>query len=263
MSGIIKHINEHSDDILDENKVSSLLKFSKIINKIYCYKTVPSTQTKAKKSLPGTLIISQKQTCAYGRMQRKWHSQKGGLWFSFVLAPNIASDEITKISLIIALSLNRVFKSLKIKNKIKWTNDILISNKKVVGILAEIVQSKNVVCGIGINVKNNLSQDLKGIATNLQIETKKDFSLEKLLILFFKNFETIYCDFLKNGFGKYKSEYIKNMAYKNILVEVNTGFAKIIGINKGIDGNGCLLIKQSLGLKKVMSGTLRELKNEN
>ncbi|MGI0068935.1 MAG: biotin operon repressor, partial [Nitrosopumilaceae archaeon] len=56
-------------------------------SKIYYFETIYSTQDFALK-LPskhyenGSLIIAQKQTRGRGRLNRKWVSPKGGIWFS-------------------------------------------------------------------------------------------------------------------------------------------------------------------------------------
>ena len=59
---------------------------------LHYFESIGSTQIQAKKSaLAGspekTLVLADKQFSAYGRMQRKWISPAGGLWFSIVLRP--------------------------------------------------------------------------------------------------------------------------------------------------------------------------------
>ncbi len=42
----------------------------------------------ANKGYPhGTVIVAEEQTQGRGRFKRKWHSPKGGLWFSIIFRP--------------------------------------------------------------------------------------------------------------------------------------------------------------------------------
>lgn len=257
-----------SDDILNKKEISSLLFFSKLIKNVIFYKKITSTQIKIKEGAERnlydkTLIIAQEQTSAYGRMKREWSSQNGGLWFSFLLAPKIRPDEISKLSLVAGMAINRVLKEFYLTDsKIKWTNDILIDNKKIAGILIEISAEQDkvnwVAVGIGINLNNDLPENLTHISTSLKKVLKRNVSRKEFLGLFIKTFENLYFDFQKNGFSKFFKEYNKNIAYMNLPVKVDTGFDIIKGVNKGVDEEGKLILKNNNKTLKIISGTLRE-----
>ena len=83
------------------------------------------------------------------------------------------------------------------KLNIKIPNDIMINNKKVGGILTQVITEgekiKYILIGIGINVnETDFSGEIKDIATSLKIEFKKDFQREEILAEICNLFEK-YC----------------------------------------------------------------------
>ena len=129
----------------------------------YYFEEIDSTQNFAlqiasNKKEHGTIIIAQKQTDGKGRLNRKWVSSKGGIWFSIILHPKFSIEESTLLPIAASLALsNTIQKTLKIKTKVKWPNDLTINGKKVAGMLIDVSsQSNNIesaVIGIGLNYK--------------------------------------------------------------------------------------------------------------
>ncbi|MDR3244129.1 MAG: biotin--[acetyl-CoA-carboxylase] ligase [Elusimicrobiota bacterium] len=239
--------------------------------KILKYKTIDSTQTKAKHladngAAAWTLIMAQKQSKGYGRLKRNWSSDEGGLWFSFILKPDIKAQDIQKISFIISVALIRVLKKLYgISAKIKWVNDIFYRNKKIAGIIVESSLEKDkvkwIIVGVGINVNNDLPLEFNKIACPLKNILKKKLNIEKLLSDFLTEFKSAYADFLLKGFEYFVQEYNRNLKFLNKKVAISvseTDENKIEGINKGIDKNGLILIETKDSNKKISTGTLRQ-----
>ena len=56
------------------------------------------------------------------------------------------------LTLVMGLAVARALNGLQVKAGIKWPNDVVLSGKKVCGILCEYAEGA-VVCGIGINLK--------------------------------------------------------------------------------------------------------------
>ncbi|KAF2957487.1 biotin--acetyl-CoA-carboxylase ligase [Thermotoga sp. Ku-13t] len=132
----------------------------------------------------GTVVVADVQTAGRGRFNRLWHSPEGGLWFSILFKPKkrVRPNFYTKLC---AVSIVRALKRLKIDAKLKWPNDIYVDGKKLAGILTETVfeeeQIRAVIVGIGLNVNNEIPQELKAKATSLKILTGEEF--EKLSIM--------------------------------------------------------------------------------
>ncbi|MDD5687175.1 MAG: biotin--[acetyl-CoA-carboxylase] ligase [Elusimicrobia bacterium] len=188
----------------------------------------------AKKSVTGTIIVSEKQLNGRGQFERGWDSGKGGLYFSIILKPVIL-DKPQKIQLLtykMALAIIDVFKNTcsvtRMKNKryscfIKPPNDIMIKidtgkvkkeHKKIAGILTESSISKSnaewVVIGVGININNKIPKSLKNIAISMKEITRKKWTIINILNRIIKNFENYHFRFTdKEIFEKYK-KYCKS-----------------------------------------------------
>ncbi|MDR1196116.1 MAG: biotin--[acetyl-CoA-carboxylase] ligase [Endomicrobium sp.] len=249
-----------------ENVLKKFLRPVGICKKILHFKKIGSTQTKiknfAQKGFPeGTVVIADEQSASYGRMQRKWFSPAGGLWFSMLLKPKIYPDAASNLSLLTALALNAALeKDYGIKTKIKWPNDILFEDKIIAGIIIEMSAEQDIVnwvaAGVGVNIDNILPDTLPEAAALGKI-FKKNIRRDELLASFLIEFNKIYNTFCKFGFGGFCEEYNKNHAFMNESVIIDGGFGIIKGINKGIGEDGKIIIETEKGIEKIISGTLR------
>ena len=106
----------------------------------------------------GDVVWADFQTAGRGQRGHVWHSQKGeNLTFSVVLEPLfVAIAEQFSVSEVVALSLVDMLAEYGIGAKIKWTNDIYVGDKKLVGILIEhslaATTLRRTIVGVGINV---------------------------------------------------------------------------------------------------------------
>ena len=127
--------------------------------KNFHFKILNSTTLKAEELLemgqktPFSLT-TERQTHGRGRNGKKWESPEGGLYFQAVYPYElIKTNRIPqKIACIIAEWFEKRF---KVKLTIKWPNDLLYQNKKIAGIICEVlsVSGKNYLSiGIGINI---------------------------------------------------------------------------------------------------------------
>ncbi|MDR1259878.1 MAG: biotin--[acetyl-CoA-carboxylase] ligase [Endomicrobium sp.] len=255
-----------SDDCEIKLKTKKSLKICKILK---YYKELDSTQIAAKKLAnenfeEGIIIVAEEQNKGYGRTEKIWNSNSGGLWFSMLLRPTIHPSESSKLALILSIALNRILeKKYKIHSEIKWPNDILIREKKIAGIIIEMSTKRNIinwiVAGIGININNNLPEYLVDTAISLNkilnAKVDRSYFLSEFLIIF----EDLYFDFQKNGFKQFFTEYNDKIAYKNKQIIVDDGYNTIIGKNLGIDIDGMLIVRTDNKLERITSGTVRLL----
>ena len=127
---------------------------------IYHFDITASTNDDARdeKYREGDVVWADFQTAGRGQRGHEWHSRKGeNLTFSVVLEPSfVPIAEQFSVSEVVALSLVDMLAEYGIEAKIKWTNDIYVGDKKLVGILIEHSLSsaslRRTVVGIGINV---------------------------------------------------------------------------------------------------------------
>ena len=146
-------------------EITSKIKTAYIGKRVYYFEEIDSTQNFAlqiaqNKKENGTIVIGQKQTNGKGRLNRKWVSSKGGIWFSIILHPKFTIEESVLLPIVAAVSLSSAIKkTLNLETNVKWPNDITLNGKKVAGILIDTSsQSNNIesmVLGVGINYKIN------------------------------------------------------------------------------------------------------------
>ena len=109
---------------------------------------------KSKKEKRG-IIISNLQTEGRGTMGKKWISLKGNFFASIFFELKKNMPKPNEFSLINPLILKKILYNYSNNDiKIKWPNDLLINNKKVCGILQELIKIEKksyLIIGIGIN----------------------------------------------------------------------------------------------------------------
>lgn len=110
-----------------------------------------------------TVILAKSQNKGRGRHGRQWVSPPGNLYVSVVLRPDCAPIVAATLSFVAALAAAETvaaFAPEPEQVRCKWPNDILVSGKKVAGILLETSISARqetewVVLGVGINLASH------------------------------------------------------------------------------------------------------------
>lgn len=136
--------------------------------RVHYYEELESTQDLAffmaeKSPLNGTVILAEKQLKGRGRLERKWISPRGGIWLSIILRPRIPPEKISFLGLAAALAVcDTIVEKTTLIPKIKWPNDILLSHKKVSGVLVNAatrgVKVEYAIVGIGINANVDINK---------------------------------------------------------------------------------------------------------
>jgi len=215
--------------------------------KIIKFDTIDSTNLYLKNKIKNNdinlpvCIQSDIQTKGKGRHNRKWISDKGGLYFS--IGKKIKkSEEVLLSPLKTAVILHKFLKEkFNINNLlVKWPNDIYYKNSKLAGILPNgIIGEKNnyVVIGIGINVNNETKINN---TCNLKNILNQNINIDRLLINFMKFYEkeksiesdkTI--DYINQnlyGKDKLKKLKIKGKSIKGVIKKVNYDYSLNIKI---------------------------------
>ena len=220
-------------------------------NKIIRLKKISSTQDYAKiiadKSDEGTIIITEIQTKGRGRYEREWDSQKGGLYFSIILKPQININKTFiptyKMALAILDTLKYFVNKTELKLFLKWPNDIVIKcnnkYKKISGILTESSIKKNkinwIVIGIGINANNKLPKSLNHIAISLKEITKRNIKIEFIFSSLIKHFEKYYNKYPTN---KVMEKYRENSIIPEVPITFINNQNKYTGKIRKIRNDG-------------------------
>lgn len=156
--------------------------------KIQRFESIASTNDYAKSKRSegqNLLVIAASQTGGRGTKGRSFSSTKGGLYLSKLsFYENFPAKDAFKIMQTAAAAVCETLASFGLLPKIKWANDVFVNGKKICGILIENTFSganiASSVVGIGLNVYNELPEELKNIATTMQKETGKTFPIEEV-----------------------------------------------------------------------------------
>ena len=247
------------------------LKTKLIGKRVYYFEEIDSTQNFAQniaadKQENGTIIIAEKQTSGRGRLDRKWTSPKGGIWFSLIIHPKFDVSSSTLIPILSAVALSKSIKSvLDIETEVKWPNDITMNGKKVAGVLVDASFQTNsidyLILGIGINFDidtKKLEKRLTKTPNFYGIDSlrgKEDKTPpKKLLKEFLLQFEKNLFQLDKGEKSKIIKEWTKRAAGIGKKITINTSNGKISGISQGIDNDGALKIKTRNEIKKIYVG---------
>ena len=247
------------------------LKTKLIGKRVYYFEEIDSTQNFAQniaadKKENGTIIIAEKQTSGRGRLDRKWTSPKGGIWFSLIIHPKFDVSSSTLIPILSAVALSKSIKSvLGIETEVKWPNDITMNGKKVAGVLVDASFQTNsidyLILGIGINFdidSKKLEKRLTKTPNFYGIDSlrgKEDKTPPKTLLKeFLLQFEKNLFQLDKGEKSKIIKEWTKRAAGIGKKITINTSNGKISGISQGIDNDGALKIKTKNETKKIYVG---------
>ena len=128
----------------------------------------------------GTVVLADCQTAGRGRRGRSFQSPAGkGLFFSILWRPDCAPEQLLPLTALSAVAVCRAIRQVcGAQAQIKWPNDLVLSGRKLAGILTEMALEgesghvSHVVVGIGVNVHQRLTDfdgEVAQIATSLDL----------------------------------------------------------------------------------------------
>lgn len=210
-------------------------------------------------AVEGTVVVAETQTAGHGRLGREWVSPKGGLWFSVVLRPELKPAEAVGLVFVSSLAVAEALRQLyHLEAETKWPNDVLVSGRKVCGILTEMNTTDEkvnyVIAGVGVNANFNVAkvfpEELRNTATSLENALGRKVKLEELFKMLLEKLENFYELFLKESFDSILAEWKKYAGFLNCQVEVTNGTEKWVGLALNVENDGALIIRLEDGTEK-------------
>lgn len=175
-----------------------------------------------------TVIVAESQTAGRGRYKRKWVSNTGNLYASFIYK---ISERDPKLSYAIAVAVAETMIHFGISPQIKWPNDVLIDGKKISGILIEYA-GNFVIIGIGINVE---SCPTKNEYKTTKVNDYVNASVQDVLNILIKKINK-----WRDADFALVREYWMNMAMAiNKTIKYQGKVAELIGLNE----SGALVLR--------------------
>ncbi|MFN4174326.1 MAG: biotin--[acetyl-CoA-carboxylase] ligase, partial [Parachlamydiaceae bacterium] len=152
------------------------------------------------------------QTKGRGRFHRQWVSpEKKGLLVSYAFkCPR--PESLTQL---FALSVCSILEEIGFNPEIKWPNDIILNQKKLGGILAEI-EGPYAIVGIGLNVNQEEGDlDINRPAVSLKIETEKEYDVNEILNTLNGKVVKDLSDYMINGFSSFMPSYKRHLMHRS------------------------------------------------
>jgi BirA family transcriptional regulator, biotin operon repressor / biotin---[acetyl-CoA-carboxylase] ligase len=122
----------------------------------------------------GLVVVAEHQTAGRGRLERTWETPaRSSVTFSVLLRPDVPPADWTWLPLLTGYAVHAALADRLPDVAVKWPNDVLVEERKLVGILVERVDTPDgpaAVVGVGINVSQTLDELPVALATSMALE---------------------------------------------------------------------------------------------
>ncbi|MGL6246985.1 bifunctional biotin--[acetyl-CoA-carboxylase] ligase/biotin operon repressor BirA [Pseudomonas sp.] len=205
------------------------------------------------------LVLSERQTAGRGRRGRNWASPFAeNIYYSLVLRIEGGMRQLEGLSLVVGLAVMQALRDLGIPTAgLKWPNDVLVGQKKIAGILLELVGDPADVChvvlGVGINVNMQATDEIDQQWTSMRLESGRVFDRNQLVAQLGLMLQKYLARHQADGFSAIQQEWEQNHLWQGRAVSLIAGVSQIDGEVLGIDSQGALRLKVN-GVEKVFSG---------
>jgi BirA family biotin operon repressor/biotin-[acetyl-CoA-carboxylase] ligase len=153
-----------------------------------------------------TVLATDTQTAGRGRLGRVWTAPpKCTLAVSVLVRPSFGPEAWGWLPLIAGLAMARAVASvLPVESAgrvaVKWPNDVLVSERKVSGLLAEIAPGGAVVLGAGLNLTIPADALPTETSTSLTLEgADADALLDRALAVYLRELAALYSELELHG----------------------------------------------------------------
>jgi BirA family biotin operon repressor/biotin-[acetyl-CoA-carboxylase] ligase len=200
----------------------------------------------------GTVALADEQTTGRGRLGRSWVAPPESNLLSTILVRPRDTTILRQVAMITPLAIvNAIAEVTSVQCDIKWPNDVQIAGKKLAGILIESATaddgSLTALVGAGINVNFDPREvdEIRDIATSLQVETGQQLDREALLAAYIFFFEQLY-DSAKGG-ASVRGRWRERLVTLGQRVSAAEPSRTTEGIAEDVDAEGALLLRTDDG----------------
>lgn len=234
--------------------------------KVEVFQNIDSTNKYARElaensSASGSVVLAEQQSAGRGRRGKSWVSPfAANIYLSMVWDFEQGAQALEGLSLAIGVAVKRVLTAQGIDAvQLKWPNDIYVERKKLGGILLEMVGDPagqcTVIVGIGLNVcmpaksGGEIEQDWTDVTTELkrQNPARSSPSRNALAAALISEILPLLSRFQSQGFAAYRDEWQAADAFYGLNAVISTPKQSIVGVVRGVDGNGALRLELESG----------------
>lgn len=254
-------------DALDLTGIRELLGNHPWRDTVQVLETVDSTNSWAKREAlqgapHGSVFISDEQTGGRGRLGRSFVSPRGrGVYLSVLLRPQCAPAEVAHVTAMAAVATcDAVEQVCGIRPGIKWTNDLILREKKLTGILTEMSAEwesgtlEYLVIGIGVNCNHretDFPEELRQKATSLYLETGQPVDRNQMAARLMEALFRLSEDMLAKK-AQWMEQYARDCITLGRPVKILRRDEVRRAMAMGIDENGALLVRYDSGEEGVV-----------
>lgn len=209
----------------------------------------------------GVVTLAEKQTAGKGRRGRQWISPYGAnIYMSLMWQFGHGMRPLDGLSLAVAVALAASFDRLGIHGvQLKWPNDLLYQQKKVGGILVDVVGDPmglcSVVVGVGLNVSMSEGVDSVGQPwSNLPAVNGRPVGRNALAAAALDGLVELLSHYEERGFSYYREQWLSLDAFSGKPVTVSCHGNSVQGIASGVDNQGALRLEVEGTIRCFNSG---------
>lgn len=207
----------------------------------------------------GSAVQALAQTSGRGRHGRKWESERGNFFLSFLLRPAMEARHAGRIGIAVGAALAETISGyLKDPRDLtlKWPNDALLAGKKCAGILVETEVSENSLTWAAVGVGVNIAAAPPDIGAYIErFSADPAIDLTAFREAFLRNMGVYYEELRGEGFVFIKEKWLKYAHSQGSPARVRLGERIEEGFFEGLDEDGSMLLRvKEMKVIKIPAG---------
>lgn len=229
-----------------------------------CDSTSTLLMARAEAGAPsGSVLVCERQTAGRGRRGRTWIAPDGGsLAFSLLWRFSPGTPPPMGLSLALGVAVARALEELGVKGAaLKWPNDVLVGDRKLAGILVELVPVRHramaVVLGIGLNLALPADFPDGPAIRACDLASVLPDPLPRVVVLaaLLRHLVRVLDAFQVGGFLALRGDWLMRHAHQDQAVRLLDDHAPAQeGICRGVDEDGALLLETDSGMSRILAG---------
>ena len=199
-------------------------------------------------------ITATRQTAGYGRRDRSWDSGDGNLAATLLLRPDAPPAAAAQLSFAAALAVADLAAHFapQAAIRVKWPNDVLVSGRKLSGILLEAGQGWLAI-GIGINLAAHPTET-EFPATSLAALGIAPPTPDAALTVLASRFAHWLSAWREQGFEPLRAAWLARAGELGAPIRARLPHEERHGAFAGIDASGALLLREASGVRAITAG---------
>jgi len=253
--------------LLDKNCIVALLSSNTIQPMVEVHNIIDSTNNYLMRRLPnqivnGQVCFAEYQSAGRGRRGRQWISPFGShIYMSMYWYLEQGMSAAMGLSTVAALAVSDAIKKLyDVEVQLKWPNDIYLKGVKLAGILIDLdgqtLEPCHCVIGIGINLQmpeksaKQVDQPWTDLQANIAVDIDRNQLAAALIDSLIKRLQQHQI----SGLSEMVPEWQQQDYFYKKDVKLITGKKETIGVCRGINDQGALLLEVDGNIQTIYGG---------